>query len=572
MRRLTAIALVCLVLTSGCRTHQPGAAAPVTPAEPEIEGLAPSLKKLEDIAAKRPSDFSYPEVLAVDSWGLGAELPTVVGSRPHETRSAPGALLAARLAEKTAERATEGMQCIARELGLFYLKHQILPSDELQTFVIARCGEPVADVRLNFRIAGPGAGALAGSWASHADAMLATLSPTDTAVGFWAGDIGGSGVMALASAVQGVDLTTLPMDAGAEGFVELQGRFLHATENTEIYATHGKYGVSRCTPAPEVQLPEFRVRCPVDPSDPYVLLEVMSAAPGRLLAYRTMVAMVAPGKRAPGVYVARASTTNSETLPVVASSLRDALNQLRERLKLPPLREETEQGELSTRLLPHYFGAVYGGNPGLGEQIATGLMAGWLIRSGVLRDAGFSTAVVRGPTDPGLLLETMLMTPANRAALLDPNANAIALAVGSNGRAGVTAVMASTYAFFSPADDGAAKQQLHALLDERRAQSGLPPATRLGEQALTPFREARAAYYKGTPLSVAVDRAAEKLQTQLKSSLSYARFEGSDLAGFEFPEECLGSPKVRVGLDVGHYRPQGASQGAFLVFTVCAPG
>lgn len=97
--------------------------------------------------------------------------------------------LAARIGDTAGLLRSAGMQCVAREFGRFWLTHAAMPTPELETFVQARCGEPVGTLHVALRHSdGPGAAALTGPWRAETETMLGQLPRAGAAVGLGSGE------------------------------------------------------------------------------------------------------------------------------------------------------------------------------------------------------------------------------------------------------------------------------------------------------------------------------------------------------------------------------------------------
>lgn len=535
----------------------------------------PSTQELSSIAARPAAPPSFSRTQQVDRWQFAEPLPALLGASPHETTTAAGGLLQATYATNRRVVLWGGLECVAREYGRFWLEHQAMPAPELQTFIQARCGAPVARVAVVLQGAPePGAAALSGRWRSEAQALLGKLPDMpNAALGMWSGEANGRGVVAAAVGVREVDLEPLTLDAGAGGVIDLRGRFTGDTGAAAAFATRGAHGFAACRPVPGTALPRFHFRCAVDPNDPAVLVELMASPAGRLLSSRALVGVFAPGKSAPGEFGAATLALAATPMPQRdAAAMLAAINGLRAQAGIAPLREAAGQSAVAARVLPHYVAASFGGDPKVAETVALGMMAGWEVKGdAAIRTGDFAAMSLFGVASMDRAVEAVLMTPAHRSVLLDPQAEAIALATQDHDGGKVTSAIVTTYKFFRATDHEQESQEILDRLDVERAAAGKAPVIRVqGGNSQQPMAHACKRIKAGVDPNEALHDVLDYLVDEVGISMRGLVLQGSDLGTITFPPELIHSPKVQIDVDVDNYQPQGRAWGQYVVLIVYA--
>lgn len=535
----------------------------------------PTAQELTTITTRPATPPRFDPTRAVDRWQFAEPLPALLGATAHDTRSAAGRLLATRFVANTRVVLSGGMECVAREYGRFWLEHQAMPTPELQTFIQARCGAPVA--RVGVVLQGgpePGGEALAGRWQTEAQALLGKLPDVPhAALGLWSGEANGRSVVAAAVGARMIELEPVPLDAGAGGTIELRGRFLDDTGVAAGFATRGGHGFSLCAPVPGTALPRFHFRCAVDARDPTVLVELMAAPAGRLLSQRALVGLFAPGKSAPGEYGTATLAMAAAPMPRRdGAAMLAAINAVRAQAGVAPLREAPAQSAVAARVLPHYVAASTNGDPKVAETVALGMMAGWEVKGdAAIRTGDFASMNLFGVASMDRAVEAVLMTPAHRAVLLDPEAEAIALATQDHASGAATSAIVTTYKFFRGGDNERESQRILDRLDAERAAAGKPPVIRVqGGNSQQPMAHACKRIKAGVDPNAALHDVLEYLVEEVGISMQGLVLQGSDLGTITFPAELIAAPRIQIDVDVDHYQPQGRAWGQYVVLMVYA--
>lgn len=518
----------------------------------------PTAAELAAIAARPVAPVDRGAVREVQRWALAGPLPTKLELAPHSATTPAGVMVVGRFAGDPRVLPVSAMECVAREHGRFWLAHQAAPSDELATFVQARCGAPVGRVEVRVQgAAGVGGAGLTGRWNGEAETSLAKLPrERHAAVGLWSGEADGRSVVAAAYAVREVDVDPIAMDAGADGAIVVRGRFLADVGGATAVATRGALGVVACESIAETPLPSFAFRCAVDGKDAAVTIEVSAVAPGRRLAGRVLLGMFAPGRALAGEYAAPGVAGDAK-----AAGLLAAINRVRARAGVGALQEAAAESAVAARVLPQYFG----GDAATAGTIALGSMAGWEIegRYGTLRSGAFAAMRWSGVMSVDRAIEGVLRTPVNRAVLLDPDAEIVALATA--GRGAETAAIVTTYRIYKDAERETVAAGLLDRLDAERAAAGKTRVIRLrGSPTEQPLSRACARIRAGTGPNEALGGALEHLEEDRGVRMGGLVLQGDDLATATFPAELLYAKSVQVDVAVDHHRPAGRPWGTWV--------
>ena len=255
-----------------------------------------------------PEAIFVPQVRPVESWQLEGPFPDRIGALPRSDESPWGALLdhAARSRAGLA-LPTEGMHCVAREVGRFYLAHRAQPGEGLKRFITSRCHAAVAkvafawvngDVRSHYDDV-----QVYGHWRQSVMATLQRgLAGGPRTAGIWYGREGDHAVVMVAFGQRELLVEPFSPFVGPDGRFEITGEVLGSGARVGGLVNRGRFGVGLCETDPTVTLPRFRLRCEVDPKDPSARVSVSVQPPNRVLARAGLNALVWPGGRSDDVY------------------------------------------------------------------------------------------------------------------------------------------------------------------------------------------------------------------------------------------------------------------------------
>lgn len=541
------------------------------------EHMFPTAGELAAIVAQpTPPPPSIPRTHRVRYWKLAEPAPMTLGSTQHETSTPAGALLAAMFGRNPSVVRSGGLACVAREYGRFWLIFRAMPAPELETFVQARCGEPVGHLEVRIKGgAGPGGAALSGPWRDHAAQLLKSISTTaPTAVGVWSGEANGQSVVAVVYGRRWVHLEPVRLDAGAGGQLEVRGRYLAGSGTGTVYVTRGAYGYERCAAVPGTTTPRFHFRCAMDPTDPSVMVEMIYAPPKSLLGWRAMIGLVAPG-RVPTLDFAAVNLTvaSAPMLRRDSAAMLAAINELRRRAGSAPLREAKTQSAIAARVLPHMLSASHDGDEGVFQTVALGMMAGWEVHDmGLISGGDFGAMTLFGVATMDAAVESLLMSPVYRSLLLDPKAEVIALATKDLADGKVTSALVTTYTFYRDTDYAEEHRKLLDRLDAERAALGKSPSKRVhGGAWEKQLARTRTEIKEGKGLQSALDDLLQRIAATEGITVAGRFMEGLELDQIVFPPELLKPDRLQIAVAVDHYQPKGSPWGRRFVMMVYSP-
>jgi hypothetical protein len=305
LARFVALGLIALALgaSPACVTRGAppptalGAAAaqitpPAQPSRPVVD--FPSAQSLADIEGQ-PAEV--PAVTAgeipADGWKV-EPTPGAPDAAPDDAWQPHGAWEQAFADDVGAARGglrlTRTMSCVAREVGLFYLRTRARPPGLLQQFLTAACGAFVPQV--GYSMYGGGIPAAASDdqvlarWrpAIKSD-LMAPLPAAATEAGFWYGRSRGRdrAIAIVCYASPRARVTALALVPDAQGNVTLDGELLEAADFVEGFVNQGRFGVQRCALDAGVTRPRFRAVCHVADGDTAAWVQLLAAPPRRAL-------------------------------------------------------------------------------------------------------------------------------------------------------------------------------------------------------------------------------------------------------------------------------------------------
>jgi len=230
------------------------------------------------------------------------------------------------------------------------------------------------------------------------------------------------------------------------------------------------------------------------------------------------------------------------------------------------------QSAVAARVLPHYAAASFGGDPKVAETVALGMMAGWEVAGpAAIRTGDFAALNLFGVASMDRAIEAVLMTPAHRSVLLDPQAESIALATQDHDGGAATSAIVTTYRFFRAAENERESQVILDRLDAERAAAGNAPVIRVqGGNSQQPMAHACKRIKVGVDPETALHDVLEYLVEEVGISMRGLVLQGSDLGTITFPAELVHSKQVQIDVDVDNYRPQGRAWGQYVVLMVYA--
>lgn len=390
----------------------------------------------------------------VSEWSLTGPLPTKIGMAPLQAPrdELEGAMLEALAKSKNRNvRATQGMACMARELGMFMLQHDDqFPDDGLKSFMRHRCGvvaSNVNSVRWSMNLS-PGevadANALGDDFYKKIQGNVSEFLDQGRH-----GEVGVSlvqheqGVMVmLAYGVRNVTINGMDMVPG-EDQIEIEGEVHRRVSSLSGAITEGDFAANTCVLDSRVALPQFRMTCPVNRADEQAVFELYANRKESVMSTIIFDQRVWPGGLLKADYTPSRIRTVLKSSEVPSGAREEIyltyINKVRDVAGVEPLSLATQQSQSVKALLPNFFSANQESDDTSTNKIVMGLMAGWDV-SGSILDADFRVASV---SDGAMvsLVEDMIDSPSGRRALLNPDGSTFAVGEVQEGEARLGAMM-----------------------------------------------------------------------------------------------------------------------------------
>lgn len=562
--RLAALLVIPLAASLGCSASRPPPAAPSTDEAPRF----PTAAELATIAAA-PAPALTSNAVDVPTWTLAGPFPDPLAPAAVSAPEPWGPILDA-AAPTLTFTANASAHCVARELGRFYLEHQAQPTERLRGLIDGWCGNTALSTDVRF-YGGPVPAEISNAdifaqWREPVAALIASQQPAPGGLGgIWYGRDHGRAVIAIVRAVPWVSLDPAPATPDAESGIAVAGTILFPVTDVRVMANRGALGIATCTFEPGVALPRFAARCPIDRADATAWIEVAAVPPGRVL-----------GKVATRVLARRATATPTYalTLPIEdapaaagAEALTALLNRVRATAGLAALTVAAEQSALASRLAPHFFGAVLGGDAdGTGDRISLGLMAGWGVAAHIT-SADLVTVWTTG-ADPRALLAAALDSPTGRSVLLAPSATHVAIGDLAGTAGPVRGSLFVTYHAL-PDDIAAGREAIIARIQAERDRLGnralefVPGAPSITTDVAAALRGGETPDEVMSALLVEVSR-----QTGRTAHGGFA--VGHLLSTLPLPDSVLTSGEGRALVVVAPYRPAGGAWWSWAAFFIAA--
>lgn len=576
--------------SAGCGAAGAGGAASLGSHASRAAVEFPSRDRLAQIAASGPSAAAAAEAPPIwaDAWALAGPFPDVVAG--PVSADAPvqqiGAIdaLGPELAASTEVpdrrvAATPAMACTAREMARFLVGRTGI-DERVMRFVLARCGSTAEQAWLETMHAevDPAVDEAAFVAAYGAQLRAAGRARFDafarngaTQVGIAVVREGGRATVVFVGVAEELELATRAPLVEGDGVV-LRGRLTSAAQAIEAYVTFGPSDFARCTVARDVALPEVAVRCPMHLEDTMARVDVIAQRPGRLVGHRVgrvLLRRDAAAVMPPlSIDAALAAATPAGTHD---AALLDAIlaraNALRAETGRAPLSLELAQSATVQGLAPSWFAAEEEGQAEAADLISLGLVAGWDVSGGTIRDAHLGATMTSATRNAGEWLALMMEEPFTRAVLLDPEMSAAAIGARWDPDRSAFVGLVVTYAFFEREEPSRAQDRVLAALTAARAARGLPPPVLVGDvpglgRAVLEVR--RGARAPGEALESAMNETAQRTGRPVRALL----LEGLALGALPWAEEIVARPVLRLGVGVSWYRVPGAAWGQYAVMSL----
>ena len=401
--------------------------------------------KPEELARIQQGEIEAEQLIAdggvrVSEWSLTGPLPSKVGLYPLQrpANELEGALLEAMASSKSSQvRATQGMACVARELGSFMIQHdERLPDDGLRTFMRHRCGVLAHSVSPTWWTLDlePGQEFDADSFAEEFYKNMKE-SVAKSLDGSWYGEIGVAFVrheqkvmVLLARGRRAVTVNSFSMVPGEER-LEVMGELHRSVSSLGGAITEGDFDASYCVLDSRVKLPQFRMTCPLNRADEQVIFELYARREGSILSTTIFDQRVWPAGVLKADYVPSTIRmtlkSGGEPTGTREEMYLAYVNRVRAVAGIDALSLASGQSQSVSALLPNFLAASKEEDDVSMNKITMGLMAGWDVDGDIL-DADFRVA---GVSDGAMvsLVEDMFDSPGGRMTLLDGDGSAFAV-------------------------------------------------------------------------------------------------------------------------------------------------
>jgi hypothetical protein len=540
----------------------------------------PKPEALDDLRQQpRPQTLRPQQAAWVDEWELTGPFPSAVAHAPHPDAGLWGDFVANAAAQRAGlALATESMHCVAREVGLFTLEHDNLPSSGVARFIAGRCNELATGIQFDFlasdQLSAASEPEIFEGWRARLDFLTTSrLTGRGRVIGIWFGRRGERAIAVVASGLRQVHLEPLETIVREGSELVIRGEILEPTEEALAYVGRGRYGVRKCTFADTVALPRFEIVCPIDRGDELAWVDVTSRKPGRIVGAMVAELLFWPGGRAGSLY--RAASYGREIHAIDTTSARagllELLNDARAAAGVPPVVDAPAQSRVAEELAPHFFGALT--QPGaetIIDVVILGLMAGWQV-DGIVQSGHFTGAQLTRSNDLNLMLSEALDRPAGRAALLADDVDRVAIGpvVEIVDGEPVMAAIFGTYALLSTEAHEADAQQVYELLEAHRAERGRSKPRLL--DTVTPLATSAAALVKSgqDPRNVLGELIAASVDT-LQRSVQGWMTESSEIEDIRFPDDYLNRRDLEVAIAVSHRKTEDSPWGHYVVLVIAA--
>lgn len=538
----------------------------------------PTREEITRIATTTRPTLPPPERTApLERWELAGPFPATLGAGAVTDASPFTALLRAQT-DRTGGRAvvSASMQCAAREIGRYLLRHEGSVPEPFASFVAGRCGGLNAHVGYasSRGTADPNASEATLAAEFRAELAREIAQVIDPArgpqnVGVWFGRDGDRILVALAVEPRRVALEPVPVAPDAQGQVTFQGRLLETAQRVVGQINQGEYESTACELDPAVRLPLFRMRCPVRAGDAAARVELSALPPGRFLSHTVLSAVVGAGRDESRTFEVTADdpTRTARDAQQARDVLTALVNEARQRAGVPPLDLAARESDTACQVTPVYFANALGadGAESANDRLALGMMAGWDVDGAMIREGRFIT--MGGVADNNLArwVAWTLERPLGRTVLLDRGLRQVALCPWMNDGQ-VQGVLWSSYALYDDAEVPAEVEAVYRRLDAARRARGVNPAERLTALHAMMKTEAQTFARGGrgldATLQVMLDRAVEATQSSMRGIV----IPTSELDSIEFPRAVVEDPAARVAVQLVHWRAPDAAWGQAVVF------
>jgi hypothetical protein len=567
-RSLSFAAMVLLIAPLGCAEAQPQYPAS-TPAL-----VFPSRAEIAQIPAKAPAPelFGSKDV-AVDEWTI--ESPPLPSDAPYDDPSPWGTLL--RDLTKTrgdSVSLSPAMRCAAAEIGRFYISNHALPVERLRRFILARCGGDTTNLNPYVWFAEAPASVSDDVVAAKARDVLANAIEEPLAHGHHLAGLALARdakhvavVFAIAADEARLEPTTKQIDASRH--VTIRGAARGDYAQITGFVNRGDYAVSPCVSDPAVRAPRFAISCEVATGDSFDWIEVLGQKRGRVMLHVISDVLAYDGDGSAVRYKAKsygpASPVASE--PDFARVLLSRINDVRKAAKLGALTLAPKQSIENERLTGTLLDSALGQGDDSADKAAIGLLAGWDVEGGTIKDGHFFIGAVAPTHDATTWLEFAVERPIGRMTILDPDARVIAIGPAVLAGASGLGAAVTTYALFDSDDHTADSTLFFRRVAEAREELGLPAPRRIAAPDEMKKLTARVLREETTPQGALHAMLASAAWQSGRTTLGYV-LETNRVGAVDIPDVFLKAGPLSMAVTVTHHRAPGAAWGQYVIFTL----
>lgn len=242
--------------------------------------MFPSAEKVRAVAeAPAPAVALPTQQIDLETWSLSGPFPPDHGLYVHAAAKPWDALLEQRLAaSKGAALITEGMHCVARNLAELFATRGGYPALAARTYVAGRCRTMVPDVAIQ-SLAGDVPDsvtdeALYAQWQAGLQKMIGPGDPGHPEeVGLALVRRDGKAAFIIVRGERRAHVQSVQRVAGE---VVVEGHLLVSDAVIRASVNVGDVGFAACVADLSLQIPRFRMRCPVSPADPQTWIQMAS--------------------------------------------------------------------------------------------------------------------------------------------------------------------------------------------------------------------------------------------------------------------------------------------------------
>jgi len=516
----------------------------------------PSRSEIDDLAAAKSNapPKATGKVAAAPEWEVDSRLPPL---------PPPGVDAPSKTASNHTLESTPRMQCVAREVGAFYLRYQALPTERLRRFIAGACGPGslvISYVSYPFELTG------AITNEQILDEMkkkgLKELPANARRIGL--SFFRNEKLAVVIQATEGDDVNITVSEPNAQGNVTVVGSLKRDGSETEALINQGRFGVAPCVRDLAIGAPAFRFECPMAAADQSATIEVIARDTEGLLG-RGVAYGVARRTDAPLTFQASTQPKAVVTTPAeLSKQVLLGINRQRAAAKLSPVALAAAQSATNTRVAPAFWEAEQTTNARALDRMALGLMAGWDV-TGAIRNGGLLSLRSEESTDAGAWLDAAFESPLGRQALLSAEARQVAIGATLNEGQGVGAIV-TAYSFFENTDHTRDTEALFQHIAALRKARNLPPPGRmaLSKDALAEIQKVRE---DKRDANAALQNVLELETERTGQSTRGFAFSTVSPNNIPFPPEVF-APKLDLAVTVTHYRPEGSPWAMYLVYLV----